>query len=228
VGSKYSFRTEPEAIPALAQSGFDVMSIANNHIWDWGKDAFLDTITILDQNNIKHIGGGVDFNTAHSPVLIERNGIIFAYLGYSKLVPTFLQASTSVPSVAYPSVENIQNDIANARNLGAEVIVVSFHWGTEYETEHDAEQERLAHVAIDAGALIVVGHHPHVGQEIEKYKDGLIVYSLGNFIFDQNFSEDTRKGLVVEVVIEDGKIKSYKPIEIKFTKDYQPFVANSQ
>jgi poly-gamma-glutamate capsule biosynthesis protein CapA/YwtB (metallophosphatase superfamily) len=227
VGSIYSFRSDPKALAGLSRAGFDVVSIANNHIWDYGRDAFLDTISNLDAAGISHAGGGVTFDEAHEPALVEAGGHSVAFLAYTALVPKFLSQPDSAPAVAYPDPALIAQDIANAKAKGADIVVVSFHFGTEYSTTHDASQEALAHAAIDAGALIVVGHHPHVAEEIEKYKNGLILYSLGNFVFDQNFSPDTNHGLIVRVVADERGILTFEPLEVKFNASYQPFVAGS-
>jgi len=111
-------------------------------------------------------------------------------------------------------------------NLGADssVVVVSIHWGEEYETSPSTLQRKIAYELIDAGADLVIGHHPHVIQEVEVYGNGLIAYSLGNFIFDQNFSEETSRGLILEVVFSDGDILSYKTTEVNFNEKYQPFI----
>ena len=93
----------------------------------------------------------------------------------------------------------------------------------EYHTKHNAEQERVGKLAIDAGANLVIGHHPHVVEEVEEYNGGYIAYSLGNFIFDQNFSADTRHGLALLVTLKDSKITSVIQKEVRFTNDYQPY-----
>jgi poly-gamma-glutamate synthesis protein (capsule biosynthesis protein) len=115
-------------------------------------------------------------------------------------------------------------DIAMAQKRGADIVVVLLHWGNEYETKHLASQETTAHHLIDAGATIVIGHHPHVVQEIEKYKGGVIAYSLGNFIFDQNMTTDTRRGLLLKVALEGKDISKVDEIPIQFSDNYQPFL----
>ena len=101
---------------------------------------------------------------------------------------------------------------------------MSFHWGEEYKKIHNAYQEKLAHAVIDAGADLIIGHHPHVSEDVEQYKGKYIVYSLGNFVFDQNFSEDTRNGLVVKVTLEDDKVAKLDQYTVKFTDTYQPYL----
>ncbi len=168
VGSIYSFRVDPQALQGVTDSGFDVLSIANNHIWDWGPEAFADTISLLQANGVTPVGGGNDFGTVHTPVVKDVKGTKIAFLAYTRLVPGFLSRVDSVPAVAYPTVEQIAFDVGVAKTM-ADLVVVSFHWGDEYQTQHNAEQQEWAHAAIDAGADLVVGHHPHVVQEVERY-----------------------------------------------------------
>lgn len=105
------------------------------------------------------------------------------------------------------------------------MVIVSFHFGEEYQSKSNSIQKFWAKLAIDSGADLVIGHHPHVIQEIEKYKGKYIAYSLGNFVFDQGFSQETMRGLLLKVIIENGKIKEVIPIEIKINKFFQPEIA---
>lgn len=223
VGSIYSFKADPKSIEGLLYSGFDVVSVANNHIWDYGGEAFKDTLKILKENNISYIGGGFTYDEAHTPIIKEVNGAKIAYLGYTNLLPPFLGTKGDKLTVAFPDEGQMIMDINNAKGL-ADIVVVSFHWGNEYETRHNSYQENLAHVAINAGANLVVGHHPHVIQEIEKYKDGYIAYSLGNFVFDQNFSDETKTGLLLSVTLKNKKIDQVTSEKVNFNSSYQPFI----
>ena len=218
VGSIYSFRADPRSVEGLLAAGFDVLSVANNHIWDYGRDAFQDTLKILTDNGITLVGGGESLEAAHAPRVREVKGAKIAFLAYTNLLPASLNQF-----VADPSEAAVARDVETARKV-ADIVVASFHWGEEYETKHNAYQERLAHLAIDAGADLVVGHHPHVAQEMEPYHGGHIAYSLGNFVFDQNFSPDTREGLLLEVKLKDKKITSVTPRRVEFTPTYQPFI----
>jgi poly-gamma-glutamate synthesis protein (capsule biosynthesis protein) len=221
IGSIYSFRVDPRAVAGLTGAGFDVLSLANNHLWDYGRDAFNATLNILRNNGIDYIGGGIDYAEAHQPLVREVKGTKVAFLAYTDLAPAGIMKESSKPAVAFSDLKQIIPDIAKAKTL-ADLVIVSFHWGNEYETKHNQKQEALAHAVIDAGANLVIGHHPHVAQEVEKYKDGYIAYSLGNFVFDQNFSTDTRSGLMLKVTIKDKKIEKTESQRIKFTSTYQP------
>jgi len=145
-----------------------------------------------------------------------------AFLAYSNLSVPFLGRASSSPAIASFDDEILRGDVARAREI-ADTVVVSLHWGEEYETKHNAGQTRVARLLVDAGANIVIGHHPHVVQEIERYNGGLIAYSLGNFIFDQNFSEETGKGLVLLVTLSEGRVADVTAQEVMFTRDYQPY-----
>lgn len=222
-GSIYSFRADPKAVQGLVSAGFDVVSFANNHAWDYGKQAFLDTLSFLDSAGIYAVGAGVDYTSAHKPTMITVNDTTFAFLGYTNLLPVSLGGASSTPAVArYDDNEIVKDDIARAKEL-ADVVIVSFHFGDEYETTHNAEQEHIAKLAIDSGASLVIGHHPHVVEEVEEYNGGYIFYSLGNFVFDQNFSADTKKGLLAEVVFQGTTMVNVTEREIAFTDDYQPY-----
>ena len=226
VESIYSFEADPRSVEGLVRSGFDVLSIANNHIWDYGAPAFEDTLKVLTDNGISPVGGGNSFEIAHTPAVKDVNGTKVAFLAYTDLLPPFLGKDAPGPTVASPDdVVRMSSDIRNARSL-ADIVVVSFHFGEEYATVHNSFQEGLAHAAIDAGADLVVGHHPHVVEDIEQYKGKYIAYSLGNFVFDQNFDADTRHGMLLSVTLRDKKIVSVAPQEVRFTETYQPYLVN--
>lgn len=225
VGNLYSFRADPKAIEGLLYSGFDVLSIAGNHSFDYSAEAFEDSQKVLKENGIDYVGGGLNFKEAHAPVIKNIKGTKIAFLAYTNLLPESLGEENSSPAVAFPNKDQMFIDIQNAKSL-ADVVAVSFHWGEEYQTVHNSYQEDLAHFAIDSGADLIIGHHPHVAQDFEKYKNGYIAYSLGNFVFDQNFSEETKSGLVLKVVFEDKKIKEIETQKINFTSSFQPFIVS--
>jgi len=221
ISNIYSFRDDPNVVGGLKNAGFDILSIANNHIWDYGRDAFVDTLNYLKNSGIDFVGGGENFDDAHKGVLKEINGIKIIFLGYTDLLPRSASAGQNVPGISYFDLDQMIQDIKEAKNK-ADIVVVSFHWGQEYQTKHNARQEQIAKAAIDAGASLVIGHHPHVVQELEEYKNGHIVYSLGNFVFDQNFSEDTKSGLLLKVILKNKRISRIEQFSIKFTPSFQP------
>src|SRR3989338_4412147 len=222
-GSAYSFRADPRVIEGLEYAGFDVLSIANNHIWDYGADAVIDTISGLKKVGMSVVGGGQNYTETHQPSVKEVGNTRIAFLGYTDLISSALDSKTAKPAVAFLDLKQAIADIQEARN-SADVVVVSLHWGNEYETNPNDEQEGIGHDLINAGANLIIGHHPHVVQSVEEYSGGYIAYSLGNFVFDQNFSPQTETGLMLKITLRDKKISKIEQIKIEFTSSYQPFL----
>jgi len=220
-GSIYSFNMDPYVVQGLIDANIGVLSVANNHIFDYGPLAFIDTLAVLRLSGIDTVGGGVNFEEAHRPLVRDMKGTKVAFLAYTNLLPRSLGEKNAVPATSYLDEEIMKHDIEAAKTL-VDIVMVSFHWGDEYSTKHNDWQERIAHEAINTGASLVVGHHPHVVEEVEQYRGGYIAYSLGNFIFDQNFSEDTSKGLVLEVTVNDKKISGIKTTGVSFNSSFQP------
>ena len=194
----YNFRMHPRFLSAFTSAGIDVVNLANNHIYDFGKVGLFDTISYLDSVGIQHVGAGRSAKQAHRPVIIQAKGRRIALLGYygGGEAP---KATRRLPGVADRRIEDIKDDVARIRReKSADYIVVNLHWGTEKSESPDPDQIEFAHEVIDAGADLVVGHHTHVLQGIERYKSGVIVYSLGNFVFGGN-SRDTYDTALFEV-----------------------------
>lgn len=221
-GSIYSFRADPKAIEGLKYAGFDVLSIANNHIFDWGQKALVDTINRLEAENIFAVGAGKNYAEANEPKIINLDGTKIAFLAYTNLYPKTLEADNT-PGISHFEFESVKNYIQKAKK-SADLVVISFHWGEEYKLESNSEQKNIAHELIDAGVDLIIGHHPHVTEEVENYKNGTIAYSLGNFVFDQSFSTSTMEGLMLKVKIRQGKIFEVLPVKIKINSDFQPLV----
>jgi len=224
VGSIYSFRAIPEVLKGLKFAGFDILSVANNHIFDYGREAMEDTLIRLKEAQIEYIGAGFSGKEALSPKIIELKGTKIAFLAFTNLGSPFWSAKGERSGICWLTKENLEEGVKKAREE-ANLIVVSMHFGEEYKTSSSVEQKYFAHLAIDSGADLVIGHHPHVIQEIERYNNSYVAYSLGNFIFDQSFSEETMKGLIFKVLIKNAKIDEVIPIEIKINKFFQPEIA---
>ena len=197
----YSFRMDPDAILGLEYAGFDVVSVANNHAFDWGGEAFRDTLSRLDLAGIVHVGENYRYK------IIEAKGARVAFLAFSQF-SGFRESE-------------FKENIMEARK-NSDIVVVSFHFGDEYAPPTDF-QKRISHLAVDSGADLVIGHHPHVIQPSEYYKEKYIIYSLGNFVFDQNFSAETMEGLVVEVEFDKDKISAIKERKVKIDEKYRPY-----
>lgn len=233
-GKQITFRAPPAAVECLRQAGMDVVSLANNHAVDYDSPALLETIDLLTQVGIAAVGGGRDINQARQPVIMERKGMKIAFLAYSDLADIFFdreyrrphRASEKLPGVAPLELDLMLEDVARTRTL-ADWVVVSLHWGTEYVDAPSKQQREMAYRLVEAGADLVVGHHPHWFQGLEVYQGKVIAYSLGNFVMDQNWSEETREGLVMQVDFSrDGSIRArVRPV---FIYESQPQWADGE
>ncbi len=221
-GSIYSFRMDPKLVPALKKVGFDVLSVANNHAGDWGGEAFYDTISQVSEYGILPVGGGYDRTDAVAVKILERNGVRVGFLGFTDVGPDWLEVGAKNAGVLRAADGDFDTLIAHAARQ-VDALVVSFHFGDEYQPLSNARQKALARRAVENGARIVVGHHPHVVQELERYNGGVIAYSLGNFIFDQNFSPETMQGLGLMVTLNaQGGVEDVRRLPFSINKSYQP------
>jgi poly-gamma-glutamate synthesis protein (capsule biosynthesis protein) len=205
----YVFRGDARAYDRLLNAGFDLVSVANNHSGDYGKDAFLDEFTTLPTRGLTPIGGGRNRQQAHMPIFKTVRDTTIAFLAYDEIDPSSFAATTIAPGNAWLTADALRQDIALARTQ-ADFVIPFMHWGIEYQTDFTAHQRQLAQVAIDSGADLVVGTHPHVIEPYEVYKDKLIVYSLGNFVFDGMYEEVVRRGNILTLTIQKNKLLSWK------------------
>lgn len=217
----YSFRMDPSIIPAIKGAGINIVSLANNHMGDWGTNAFSDTLLRLKENEILYTGGGINSKEAEQPIVVEKYGMKIGYLSFSDVGPNNMKASENTPGILLANNPRFEEIINNASGQ-VDSLIVTFHFGDEYKTIHNKRQEYLAHTAIDNGAKIVIGTHPHVMQDVEVYKGGYIAYSLGNFIFDQYFSTDTMQGMLLEIKLNRDKTMSINKNIVKLNKIFQP------
>ncbi len=217
----YSFRMDPETIPALKGSGIDILSVANNHVGDWGREAYADTLSHLKENEILYAGGGMTEQEAEEPTIIEKNDMKIGYLAFSDKGPDWMSASDDEAGLLLTSNPHFDEIIQNASKQ-VDYLVVSFHFGEEYQAKHNERQEYLAHKAVDDGAKLIIGAHPHVMEDFEVYKNSYIAYSLGNFIFDQKFSVNTMQGMLLEIKLnKNGSMSTTKNI-VKLNSVFQP------
>jgi gamma-polyglutamate biosynthesis protein CapA len=226
VGNLYSFRMKPELLPVLKENGFDILSVANNHTGDWGYDGFVDTLKNLDANGLSYVGGGFNYASATSPRIINRNGLRTGFLGFSDVGPLGLAVSNWRAGVLIVKDADFAGIIKNAASQ-VDNLIVTIHFGEEYKTTHNTRQAKIAHEAIEAGARVVIGHHPHVVQDDEYYNNGYIAYSLGNFVFDQNFSSETMQGLALGLELGKDGVANVEKRPIKLNNNFQPSFLNS-
>lgn len=193
------FCARPESVEGLKFAGFDILSIANNHIFNYSQAGLDQTKFFLTKNNILA-------SDSNNLTIKQLNNLRLGFLSFDL--------------VTYPNTPLVETIKENSKKV--DILIISLHWGGEYQKQPTNQQKILAHQIIDAGAKIIIGHHPHVTQPTEKYNNGLIFYSLGNFVFDQPWSEETRKGEIVKIIFEGKEIKSYELIPIYIESFCQP------
>jgi poly-gamma-glutamate synthesis protein (capsule biosynthesis protein) len=198
---KFILKASPGSAEGIRNAPIDVVTLANNHIMDYGGRGLKDTTSVLDRYGILHTGAGENLAEARSPALYEVQGVKIAVLAYSKTFPTEFYAKRGSSGTAPGYARFVSKDVMAAR-ARADIVIVAFHWGGERLITPKHYQVELAHLAVESGAQLVIGHHPHVVQGIEEYKGGLIFYSLGNFVFGFYSSPNT-EGVVAKVVFEE-------------------------
>jgi len=216
----YEFRADPEVVDALVEVGLDVVSLANNHTGDYADLALADTMRLLTDANIIYVGAGHDLDEAHQARIVEVNGLRVAFLAYNEIGPNYFAATRASPGSAFMDPERMAADVEAARRM-ADIVLVSCHWGTEYIPYPSPTQEEVAQALADAGADLVIGHHPHVVQGMRYHQGALTTFSLGNFIFDQAFSEETSQGLALRCLLDASGVKTVELLPVYIT-DCQP------
>jgi len=217
---RYIFRFPPSIAQNLKNAGFNLMNLANNHTMDHGAIGLIDTMNTLDEYGIAWFGAGKTAEEAVSPVFINISGTVIGFLGYSAFPPEGYFHTQEKPNISMLDESSLRESVINARNK-CDFLIVSFHWGREFDPYPDDSQKNTARIAIDSGADIVIGHHPHVYQGVEEYNGKFIFYSLGNFIFDRQIPPDTDKGAVIKLYIQKGVLKKCEMLPVKIT-DCQP------
>ncbi len=194
---------------ALAEAGFDILSTANNHSLDQGYAGLVHTLEILHLQGITPVGTAANQTQASAVVMSEKNGIKQAFLAYTYGTNGIPIPADKPYAVNLIQEERITEEIGTARAMGADIVTVSLHFGNEYQRKPSQQQQQLARFCIDAGADLVLGHHPHVVQPYERYtttredgtiREGVIIYSLGNFISNQ-FGQYKEFGLIFKVLL---------------------------
>lgn len=229
------FRSATANAKALAEAGFNVVSLANNHTPNKSQAGLISTFSSLTDAKILYVGAGINVAEAYSPKVQKiSNDFSVAWLAYNDrdVVPESYGAGTTSKGLdwagtALMNESKLEEEIAKAKTL-ANYVIVSMHSGREYTAVPNTSQTTFAHRAIDAGADLVIGHHPHVVQSVEKYQEKYIFYSLGNFIFDQMFSDETRRGIMLNFIFEDKNITQIEIIPTVIENYTQPRVASTK
>lgn len=201
------FCGDARAVEGLVFSGVDVATLGNNHAGNYFQEGVEETKTILTNAGILPVAEGILYR--------EVKGSRFAFLSYNDI-------GSPEAGVPWAEEEVITREVAKARE-SADVVIVSYHWGEEYVTEPESRQRKLAHFTIDVGADVVLGNHPHWIQPIEIYKDKFIIYAHGNFVFDQEWSEETKTGVVGRYTFYEGKLVDVEYLPIRIVDYGQPY-----
>ena len=207
--SKTVFTADPTLIDGLVKAGIDYVGIANNHIGDAGNNGILQTIANLKKRGLKYSGAGKDLAAAQKPAILDANGTKVAILAYDAIAPGY-HAAKGEPGSSKLTIKAVQAGVKAARKAGAKVVIVFPHWGTEYKYSPFQNQQRLARQIIDAGADMIIGNHAHYAAAVEIYKGKPIWYALGNFVFDQTWSEPTMEGITLELTFEGASLRQIR------------------
>jgi poly-gamma-glutamate synthesis protein (capsule biosynthesis protein) len=211
-------RGHPAYLAGLTEAGFDVLNLANNHSMQHGKEPFRETVRMLEAAGIRPCGVGADDFKVCVPAFVERNGLKVAFLGYS-LRPR--QYFSEAPLYAEGDNEQILADVRKAR-AASDCVVVSLHWGDEFIDRPSPHEISLARAIIDAGAALIVGHHPHVLRGVERRGNGYIVYSLGNFVCDMLWDEPLRETAILDCRLTPQGVTDLRLIPARINDNYQP------
>ncbi len=221
----FSFTTVSAAVEGLKLAQIDVLGRANNHSLNFGPAGMDDTTAVLDQAGIKHFGAGHNLDEARKAVIVEKNGVTYAFLGYNGISDDADGAGPdwagTMPMEPHFVIQDIERELA-----AGHVVIPFFHWGVEYVADPSEEQRFFAHLAIDQGAAMVMGSHPHWVQAVETYRGKPIVYSLGNFIFDQAWSIETMQGMIAHVWMKAARVLSIDLVPVLIEDEHRPRVMN--
>jgi poly-gamma-glutamate capsule biosynthesis protein CapA/YwtB (metallophosphatase superfamily) len=221
------YRADPKSLTALKNAGVDVVSLANDHVFDYGREGLEDSFNRITGAGLSYVGAGNDLEEAQSPVIFAKGGIKIAFVAFSFVGSSAWAAKTQSHAgirsgISWGSVTALESTLYKVRDT-ADFVVVSMHFGTPYSALPDnSKQDALAHLAIERGADLVIGHHPHVLQPVMVYLDKHIAFSLGSFISAET-KENANKGMLLEVnVSRGGKIENVYRRTFNINEQYQP------
>jgi poly-gamma-glutamate synthesis protein (capsule biosynthesis protein) len=229
-----SFAADPAVRRGLRAAGFDALSLANNHAGDFGDASLVRTVERLDEAGLRPFGAGVDLTAARRPAIVTRHGTRFGFLGFNAIgeTPEAGDGQPGASSVSMPprtgplDREELRRVLGDVRRLARRVDVVTVlpHWGWQYTERPWPIQRHIAPLLVEAGADLVVGGHPHWVQGASLVGGALVVHSLGNFVFDMDFSEETMEGLVLEATFWDDELKAVDFVPYRMGADFAPRV----
>jgi poly-gamma-glutamate synthesis protein (capsule biosynthesis protein) len=220
-----------ENADALERAGFDLMSVATNHIKNCGLNncgdqAFFDTLDNLERVGIQSVGAGKNLRKALEPVVVEINEVRFGFVSLGQLEPKAF-AAEDTPGIAVLTEENVRSAILAAKEI-SDVVIVMPHWGPEDVPIPNWSQRDLAQVAVEAGADLVVGNHTHVVQAFQEIDGVIVFYGLGNFVFDQNWDLHHQQGVILVVTFQGNELEDYQLIPTHVDFDGRVHLAGEQ
>jgi poly-gamma-glutamate capsule biosynthesis protein CapA/YwtB (metallophosphatase superfamily) len=227
-----SFAASTRVTPGLRAAGFDLMSLANNHVGDYGDRALRQTLSRFASAGIKTVGAGRSLAAARRPVIVERDGVRIGFLAVDSIgeTPAATRSRPGANRLNMPprtgplnrsQLQRISSDIRGLSKQ-VDVAVVITHWGTQYTHRPEPSQRQAARAFADAGADLVIGGHPHWVQGFEMAGSAVVVHSLGNFVFDMDFQTKTREGIFLEIVLWGGAVKAVEPVPYLIDEAFTP------
>lgn len=221
-GKEEHFAAPDGAVRALVAGGIDIVSLANNHAMDFDREGLLETMALLDAAGVEHFGAGLNRDDAHAPLVIERNGVRVALLSFvlpfsakAGFNTRAWQATPGQPGVAVAHPSQVGPAVTAAREL-ADVVVVVVHSGGEYRHQPKPNQVAAAKAALQAGAVLVVGHGPHNLQGYVRDGNTLVAYSVGNFVFDDYTGPQNDSAILDVTLSAEGVTRvNWIPVEIE-------------
>ncbi len=226
---KYNFKVPPRFAGALLKNGINLVNLANNHMLDYGLTGLLSTLNTLREAGIHYSGAGMNHKAAHRPALVSVRGVKIAFFGYSMTYPTEFYAKADSGGTAYPEPDFMSAMISTWKD-SVDFVVASFHWGAEKRQTPKEYQIHFAHLAIDSGADLVIGHHPHVLQGLEIYKNRLIAYSLGNYAFG-SYSQYSTDSIILKIYLREEGLYTAQCIPLNVDNrvvEFQPTPATGK
>lgn len=227
-----SFAASPAVLDGLDAAGFDALSLANNHLGDYGDRALVETVAAFDGSDIAPFGAGADLATAIRPAIIERGGMRVGFLGFNAIGETPMAGprtpgalSVRMPPRTGPlNSGDLTRVLRAVRRLAERVdaVVVLPHWGQQYTHVAEPVQRRVARRLVDAGADLIAGGHPHWVQGLDRYRGVVIAHSLGNFVFDMDFMEQTMEGMALTATIRAGRVVGVRLTPYRLDSRFTP------
>ena len=215
---------ETKTANVLKENGFTLVSLANNHLADFKAKGVVNTLDTLDKVGLKHVGAGRNLTEAAEYDMQEINGVKIATIAVSDIIPKDFAARDSKAGILTTKTLKYYQAVKDASEK-ADLVIANIHWGVEYGMTETEAQQQLARNLINWGVDVVIGSHPHVLQPVEKYGDGIIFYSMGNFVFDQGWSR-TKDSMVLNYYVDEDGNCSFEITPIRI-KDGYPEVTNN-